>query len=181
MLSYTRAAAGISATIIVLVATPAPAPFYTPSESETSQRLEDQLTDIRRMPGVNEEAFRLARRTAAVWFYVGPCNGSTKKLNRDDYPSVAAVVQADPGSAYGAATLAAVAIFMRQDIYGRPKEEHTICRLCTGDKPGEMTVCRLESFQRARDRAQKLHDQQFWWGPGDTAPTRAPDMGAMLH
>jgi hypothetical protein len=23
------------------------------------------------------------------------------------------------------------------------------------------------SFQRARDRAQKLHGQQFWYGPGD--------------
>jgi hypothetical protein len=37
------------------------------------------------------------------------------------------------------------------------------------------------SFQRARDRAQKLHGQQFWWAPGDTTPTRAPDAGAMLH
>ena len=30
------------------------------------------------------------------------------------------------------------------------------------------------SFQRAKDQAMKLHNQQFWWGPGDTAPTRAP-------
>jgi hypothetical protein len=37
------------------------------------------------------------------------------------------------------------------------------------------------SFQRARDRAQKLHGQQFWWGPGDTSPVRAPDAGAMVR
>jgi hypothetical protein len=37
------------------------------------------------------------------------------------------------------------------------------------------------SFQRARDRAQKRHEQQFWWGPGEGTPSRAPDIGAMLH
>ncbi len=36
------------------------------------------------------------------------------------------------------------------------------------------------SFQRARDNAQKVHDQQFWWGPGDSSPMRGPDIGAML-
>jgi hypothetical protein len=28
---------------------------------------------------------------------------------------------------------------------------------------------------------RKLHEQQFWWGPGDSAPLRAPDIGAALH
>lgn len=36
------------------------------------------------------------------------------------------------------------------------------------------------SFRRARDRAQKLHGQGFWWGPGSGSPDRAPDLGAAL-
>ncbi|EKN3594788.1 hypothetical protein FG435_001870 [Yersinia enterocolitica] len=33
-------------------------------------------------------------------------------------------------------------------------------------------------LSRMRQRAQKEYDQQFWWAPGETAPDRAPDLGA---
>lgn len=33
-------------------------------------------------------------------------------------------------------------------------------------------------LSRMRQRAQKEYDQQFWWAPGETAPGRAPDLGA---
>jgi hypothetical protein len=35
-----------------------------------------------------------------------------------------------------------------------------------------------QSFQRAKNNAQKRYGQGFWWAPGDARPTRAPDAGA---
>jgi hypothetical protein len=38
-----------------------------------------------------------------------------------------------------------------------------------------------KSFARAQQRAQKLYGQNFWWAPGEKAPSRPPDLGAALH
>ena len=36
-----------------------------------------------------------------------------------------------------------------------------------------------QSFRRLEQRAQKDFGQRFWFGPGDTYPERAPDLGAV--
>lgn len=36
-----------------------------------------------------------------------------------------------------------------------------------------------ESFSRMEERARKDYGQRFWWRPGQSAPDRAPDLGAM--
>lgn len=38
----------------------------------------------------------------------------------------------------------------------------------------------LQSFQRKRDAALKAYGQQSWFGPGDTAPQRGPNLGAAI-
>jgi hypothetical protein len=35
------------------------------------------------------------------------------------------------------------------------------------------------SFRRASERARKTYGQGFWWAPGESAPTRAPDLGVV--
>lgn len=37
------------------------------------------------------------------------------------------------------------------------------------------------SFERAKQNAEKLHGQQFWWAPGESAPDHAPNLGAALQ
>lgn len=37
-----------------------------------------------------------------------------------------------------------------------------------------------QSFRRIMQAARKNYDQDFWWRPGETLPTRAPDLGAAL-
>ena len=37
-----------------------------------------------------------------------------------------------------------------------------------------------QSFQRAKDNAQKRYGQKCWWAPGDETPARAPDAGAAV-
>jgi hypothetical protein len=36
------------------------------------------------------------------------------------------------------------------------------------------------AFRRIEDRARRENNQQFWWGPGDRGPERAPAMGAAI-
>lgn len=36
------------------------------------------------------------------------------------------------------------------------------------------------AFRRIEDRARRDYNQQFWWGPGDRGPERAPAMGAAM-
>ena len=36
------------------------------------------------------------------------------------------------------------------------------------------------AFRRIEDRARRENNQQFWWGPGDRGPDRAPAMGAAI-
>jgi len=39
----------------------------------------------------------------------------------------------------------------------------------------------LDSFYRQRDRIQDEFGQQYWFGPGETRPRRAPDLGAAIQ
>jgi hypothetical protein len=36
------------------------------------------------------------------------------------------------------------------------------------------------SFRREQERQEKLFGQKSYWQPGETAPERAPDLGAAL-
>ena len=36
-------------------------------------------------------------------------------------------------------------------------------------------------FTRQRDKLKDLHGQEFFWEPGQNAPSRGPDMGAMFR
>lgn len=38
-----------------------------------------------------------------------------------------------------------------------------------------------KAFARAQKRAMELHGQQYFWAPGDSAPTRGPNLGAMFE
>ena len=38
-----------------------------------------------------------------------------------------------------------------------------------------------QSFQRTQDNAKKVYGQDFWWAPGQSAPSHAPNLGAAFN
>jgi hypothetical protein len=84
--------------ILLALSNPAAAPFFTPSNAEIEDSMQRQFDSISQHFLLSDTDSAVAKRTAATWIYVGPCEGPDRPpLAKDQgYDAIAMIAAGSP-------------------------------------------------------------------------------------
>jgi hypothetical protein len=101
--------------------------FVTLSYTEIAKGFWQEFEEIRQANRLDAVQFERAQRIATSWFFIGPCEGDTRKLPSGGDGAVQAVAVAQPDRSTDAAILQILAILVRGSNLGR-KPSEDVCR-----------------------------------------------------
>ncbi|MCJ8053898.1 hypothetical protein GB928_018740 [Shinella curvata] len=103
--------------VLLTSTAPAHAGFVQQNDSIALAAISGAFDTIGEQSGLSAKDFAAAKRSAITWYHLGPCEGSTKHIDRQlAHGVISLTASPDPRSPFVAATLQMIAIMAVQNL-----------------------------------------------------------------